>query len=284
MRIVKAFLMAAGLMSSAAHAVDRPARPPAGKWVVNFGAAECIASRNYGTAEAPFFLVLKNPPMGDIVQVALLKPGKSGKYSQQLSASLTLDDRPPVGMSMILAGGQQTDNVLFSMSLARPLAQSLAASKKVRIQAGHRLDETLELTQVGPVLAKLDECSAMLREVWHVKPEDLTMVSSPSAQLPPKADLKQRMSTSTGGFLSAADYPDIALRGDLEGSVTMALLVDESGRVADCTVIATTGVAALEAQSCGIVKQRAKFTPALGLDGKPTKDSTVTRITWRLED
>jgi len=67
------------------------------------------------------------------------------------------------------------------------------------------------------------------------------------------------------------------------GSVAFVLLIDEEGKVADCTVTETSGVASLDAQSCAIVKERAKFKPATGLDGKPSKSSYFQRISWRLE-
>jgi hypothetical protein len=64
--------------------------------------------------------------------------------------------------------------------------------------------------------------------------------------------------------------------------VTLALLIDETGKIADCTVIGTSGAASLDTQSCGMLKDRARFKPAIGLDGKPAKGSFIQRITWRV--
>ena len=66
------------------------------------------------------------------------------------------------------------------------------------------------------------------------------------------------------------------------GVVAFALLVNEQGRVADCTVIKTSGAAALDAQSCIVLRQRATFHPALDPAGKPAKDALVGRIRWKL--
>jgi TonB family protein len=71
-------------------------------------------------------------------------------------------------------------------------------------------------------------------------------------------------------------------RGD-GGTVTIALLVDESGKVADCSVIQTSGVAVLDAQTCAVMNVRAKFTPGVGENGKPKKIAFVQRITWRVQ-
>ena len=67
------------------------------------------------------------------------------------------------------------------------------------------------------------------------------------------------------------------------GAVSLALLIDEQGKVADCTVTQTSGVAALDAQSCAIIKERGKFSPAIGHDGKPAKSSWLQRINWALQ-
>ncbi len=60
------------------------------------------------------------------------------------------------------------------------------------------------------------------------------------------------------------------------------ILVDEQGKVADCTVIQTSGVAALDAQSCSVIKLGAKYKPAIGLDGKPAKSAAFQTISWKI--
>ncbi|HEX2803352.1 MAG TPA: energy transducer TonB, partial [Sphingomicrobium sp.] len=66
------------------------------------------------------------------------------------------------------------------------------------------------------------------------------------------------------------------------GGVGLVLLVDETGKVADCSVIRTSGVAALDAQACTILKLRGKLEPAIGADGKPAKGSLVGSVNWRI--
>ena len=85
------------------------------------------------------------------------------------------------------------------------------------------------------------------------------------------------------GLFSSDDYPGIAVFNDQMGAVSLVLLIDEQGKVADCTVTQTSGVAALDAQSCAVIKERGKFSPAIGQDGKPAKSSWLQRINWRLE-
>lgn len=67
------------------------------------------------------------------------------------------------------------------------------------------------------------------------------------------------------------------------GTVRVALLIDEKGRIADCAILDTSGTPVLDAQTCAILKERARFKPAIGPDGKPAKDGYIQRITWRVE-
>ena len=63
---------------------------------------------------------------------------------------------------------------------------------------------------------------------------------------------------------------------------SMMLLIDEAGKLANCMVVGTSGYASLDAQSCAVLKERAKFVPALGIDGKPTKSGILQRIRWQM--
>jgi protein TonB len=95
--------------------------------------------------------------------------------------------------------------------------------------------------------------------------------------------LKSRAKGDLRRFFSSDDYPWMALIKDQEGQVQFSILIDEKGRVADCSVIEPSGVAVLDAQSCAILTERASFTPAIGTDGKPARDSYISRIVWRTE-
>jgi outer membrane biosynthesis protein TonB len=116
----------------------------------------------------------------------------------------------------------------------------------------------------------MDECVADLRQVWNVWDPN-----GPSK-------LKQAPKGNVNGLIRSEDYPGIALLQNQQGSLQFVLLIDEGGRVADCTIVETSGVASLDAQSCAILQDKARFTPAIGLDGKPAKSSYFQRVTWRI--
>ena len=85
---------------AAAAPPSRPALAPTGKWVVDFDTAQCVASRNYGSPDKPLFLALKQPALGDVMQLLFLRPSSSSsRFAEQVDATLATDGGAPVADS-----------------------------------------------------------------------------------------------------------------------------------------------------------------------------------------
>src|SRR5688572_16759769 len=69
------------------------------------------------------------------------------------------------------------------------------------------------------------------------------------------------------GF-SAGDYPQDALRAGEHGQVRFTLDVDAAGLPTNCTITTSSGFPRLDAQTCELLKLRARFTPARDPDGQ----------------
>lgn len=255
---------------AAAAPPSTPALAPTGKWVVDFDTAQCVASRNYGSPDKPLFLALKQPALGDVVQLLFLRPSSSSaRFAEQVEATLATDGGAPAAKTML--SYSSTDRKMRIVQFNMPLnefARVRAAQALTVRTAG--LDETFALKDLERLMQVMDQCVADLRMVWNV--------GQPLAP-----NLAQGPVGSVQGLLRWEDYPAVALDKDAGGSVGLALLIDEQGKVADCTVTQTSGVAALDAQSCATVKQRARFKPAIGRDGKPAKSSWQQKVSWRIE-
>jgi TonB family protein len=268
MRLSLAAVAALMMITATAGQAAEP-RPPTGKWVVNFDAAQCIASRNYGTAKVPFFLVIKAPPVGNVIQLAVMLKGRR-EAPEQLEAKLIVDQRPPLRASVMAytpkGGGLRAHRINLPSADFMPLRQA----KSLEIQSPG-LTETFALSQMEPLLKTMEQCVADLRTVWNV--------ADPTGT---QSKLKERAKGNIASFVSNDDYPAVALDQNQTGIVAFALLIDEAGKVADCTVIETSGAASLDSQSCAVLRIRAKFTPAVGADGKPAKDALVGKIRWQI--
>lgn len=251
-----------------APALSEPApKAPTDKWIVDFDDAQCVAMRNYGTKESPFVLALKQPALGEVMQLSVVRRGTGAAFAEEHDASISVDGGNPIQLTAVSAAVRQTHNVVVRMNIPRPTFDLISRAKTIRVRAKDQLDAAFQLSQVDGVLKVLDQCVADLRRVWNVGDQ-------------PAAPLKKRVQGTIAGLISPDDYPGAALDNDERGTVTYALLINEAGKVADCTVIETSGVAALDAQSCATIKARAQFAPAVGLDGKPAKDATTGKVTW----
>jgi TonB family protein len=136
---------------------------------------------------------------------------------------------------------------------------------------GGALDETFAVSDMPRLLGELDRCLVDLQDYWNVGPQRADRIASPAKSSPP-----------LNALYSRGDYPSVALSSHLEGSVTMTFLVDETGGIADCSVDDTSGIPALDTMSCYVVKNRARFEPARGADGKPIRSAYTQKVVWRI--
>lgn len=267
LRTATFFAMISALWTPASPA---DARTPTGGWVVSFDDAQCLAFRDYGTKEAPVQLLLKTPPIGGVVQLAIALKG-SEILASQVKGTLAVDDRAPTKISMIAYSPKDTGLRVYSMNLPEADFALIRQARSITVEGGG-LRETLALTHMAPMLKAVDDCVIDLRRVFNVT-DPTTAENSP---------LQRRAKAKLGKLITSEDYPRDAIDRYQGGSVKFALLIDEKGKVADCSVIGTSGIAVLDAQSCALLKTRARFEPAIGVDGKPAKDAVSATIVWRM--
>jgi protein TonB len=78
------------------------------------------------------------------------------------------------------------------------------------------------------------------------------------------------------------DYPPAAIAMNAEGWVDFRLVVGPDGRVATCTVTASSGSRALDSATCRIMRSRGRFTPAIDSHGNPAAAAIDQAVEWRL--
>jgi TonB family protein len=167
------------------------------------------------------------------------------------------------------AVNERSERVVL-MNLPLDQFASVRKGRSLSISAMGEFNETFQLASIEPLMKVMDSCVADLRKIWNVD-----VAGGTSLQSLPTGSLQ--------GLFRGNDYPGIAISRMKGGSVSFVLLINEQGRVADCTVVRTSGVAALDAQSCAVVTERARFQPAIGKDGKPAKATFRQIITWRIQ-
>ena len=271
MRVVCA---AAVALSFPSAALAKEPAPPTSKWVVNFSDAQCVATRQYGED----FLVVKVPPLGDVVQLALFTKG-SVSGPDQVEGSLRVDGGTPIKVSALLFNADKSRQMIHSVNLPRETFGQVQNGRELHWRFSDA-NRTVTLKGMNSLMKVMDECVADLRKVWNVRHEKIDDPSEKVAAATPAG--WTRAKANLAKYFDSDDYPGVAMQGNQDGLVAFALLVNEQGRVADCTVVKTSGVAALDAQSCILLRQRARFEPARDASGQPVKDALIGRIRWRL--
>jgi TonB family protein len=246
---------------------------PTGKWVVHFDDAQCLAQRNYGTTEKPLYLLLKQPPVGDVLQLSILRAAQFGS-TRDLEGTLEFAGSPQQKVSILKFTPKKGKLGVLMMNLKLEQFASARTSSAVTIQpgAGEGPGVTLALVQLGSLMDVMNSCVADLRKVWNV---DRSAAEAGAERNDSQGALR--------GLFTADDFPSQALERMSSGTVKIALLVNEAGKVADCSVIETSGEAVLDAQTCIVVRARAKFAPMIASDGKPAKQAFIQGIRWQVE-
>lgn len=268
-------LVAAGLLAFPAASAQAEPLQPTAKWVVDFDEAQCIAYREYGTREKPMTLVFKQPALGSVMQVAVLTKGHFSGEPKQVDGSIRFDDRPAVKIPA-LQWRHNRDKLPIRM-INVPLKDFAAArtAKILRFEAG-ALQREFGLSDVNDLMKVMNVCVADLAKVWNVPAE--ASVDGKSGSVGRAAAI----SGGVAGLFRAEDYPAAAISNEQTGRVTFVVLVDEQGKVADCSIVETSGVAVLDSQACAIIGERAKFKPALDSAGNPRKDALIQTVRWEI--
>lgn len=89
---------------------------------------------------------------------------------------------------------------------------------------------------------------------------------------------------NTGKWVTNDDYRPRWIREDMAGRAAFTLNIDATGKVAGCTITRSTGHAPLDAATCELVTERARFTAARDSSGKPVAGSYSGSVTWRIPE
>ncbi|MDB5691958.1 MAG: energy transducer TonB [Alphaproteobacteria bacterium] len=111
-----------------------------------------------------------------------------------------------------------------------------------------------------------------------------TIVEPPPPPPPPPKFEPARARADLHSYVSNADYPDAAIRGEEQGTTRFRLSVGPDGRVTDCAVTGSSGSSSLDATTCRLMRMRAHFAPARDGSGHPTTDNVASAIRWVLPD
>ncbi|MCM8731734.1 energy transducer TonB [Hephaestia sp. GCM10023244] len=82
------------------------------------------------------------------------------------------------------------------------------------------------------------------------------------------------------GTITNKDYPKSARKAGHGGIVTVTLTIAADGRVSDCLVARSSGVASLDETTCRLARMRFRYTPARDAAGRAVPDLAGWQQRW----
>lgn len=253
-------------LAAAASAAPIPADPPlmpSGNWTVDWGYTNCLAIQSYGDARNPTTFAFKPSIDGDVIRLTV---SRKGPYQNASHFELKVGDVKTTALSFTPS---KSGMEVFWINIPRADFDRLAIEPALAIKGG-RLDLNLSTKGFAAATAAINKCSTDLRALWNANEAGQARISvKPVALISPWKLVKPE------------DYPDQAMFEGRNGTTTISLLVDEKGAVKDCVVELASGVATLDAQTCLMIQQRGKFSPAKDAEGNPIKSRLSYRFRWK---
>jgi hypothetical protein len=267
-RVFFAALIVAILIS--ATPVTAGVLQPTANWVVDYREDQCLATRQYGQPAKPLTLGVRPSPNGETYELLVSQPHSGPDFATELKGAVDFG-RGPTKAWLLTYGSKIGKSTVYQFRIsAADMAQARSAAT-VTFKAEKAPNITFALGSMPELLKSLEDCTADLMHYWNADGEKNGTISKGA-----KGDVRS--------VFTADDYPADALQRNQQGSSQFLLLIDEKGAVAGCHVVVPSGTPVLDVMGCQVIRKRAKFTPALDLHGKPTRDMVTTPpVVWSLE-
>jgi hypothetical protein len=239
-------------------------------WTLDYAESQCTASRTFGKADDPLIFAIRPAPNGETYELLVGSTHRGPQYAEELKGRVDFGQGPIKAWLLHYGGqkGKKLDVYAYRIS-AGEMAQARRANA-VSLTAKEAISFTFKLDQMNELMSGLEKCTEDLKQYWNMDSMQTGRVATPS-----KGDLRT--------LFTSEDYPAEALMDNKEGSGQFLLLIDEKGSVAGCHVQRPSGIPILDAMGCQVLRERARFHPALDAQGHPVRSSVITPlVSWRL--
>jgi TonB family protein len=148
---------------------------------------------------------------------------------------------------------------------------SVANEGVISISVSGEMDEEFAIPGFAAAVQLLDQCAVDLGRHWGFTKEQQKSLAKAPEPLQPLHK-----------YFDPSDYPEAAMMRGSSGRAKVRITVSETGQPTDCVLIKPSGDTALDAATCSVFMQSARFHPALDNSGKPMKALIVENVSWYL--
>ncbi len=266
-RLFRAALAAALLVTT----TPCPAQAPKAvqRWQVDWGEQRCTLLRR-SDSDPAITMALRIIPGALRPELSLINPEwKSNPLgiTEDLEVVLLPTDLRVKATGVSVKLGDGVGRAVMMDGLGEDFLDRFAEASQFRVDRRGKPLAAFAFTGAGKAIEALRRCNDGLLEAWGMDPKQ-------------HEKLRSMPQGTVAGLFHGNDYPESSIRAGNSGMVVVLFTVGVDGRVSDCKPVGPSGDKALDHKTCSILMERARFTPAVGLDGSPTPAKQVQTIIW----
>lgn len=260
--------MFAAAFAAAPPAPPIPAAEPTAKWVVDFAAEYCTASRSFRLNGADLIFGIQPGVMQDGARVMIQAPRNLSSWEGEKASVFIGPGRLDLASTVLVQPVVLPGHARYVIGLTPENYDKLLTTRQLTFDGEH-LRARFDLASLGSLTKVLDQCKSTLLASWGLPVEAQARLAS----FPKPND--------AAAIFSSNDYPNRAANRGAIGEVRALTSVDSFGRVTDCRILRSSGHADLDAATCASIRKRARFTPALDKAGKPMASPYLFTTRWQ---
>ncbi len=274
-RAVLAWAVSAGIAAMfSTQALGSPL-PPSSPWQLDYAENECRLIREFGSGDNQLWLrIARGSTLDkfDMMVGGATLPKSNMIVDMTMSASSTgpAETKNALPYTAQIAGASH--NIYSILGADQSLLVAAANSEMLDLKIGSKAEIAFQMKGLNKARTALSTChDDLLTNVFKVDVAKMRALQSPP--LPAKGVER---------WVTTDDYPTPALVKNLTGKTQLVLSVDEKGKIADCTVIISSGHASLDQTACALMKKRGSFTPAKDANGNDVAAPWLSAVHWQI--
>jgi TonB family protein len=255
--------------SSIAAAGTGAALHPTDNWHVDYEETQCSATRSFGTASSLTVLGIVPSISGSTYKLLVGVPRNGPKFAEETFGTVDFG-RGPIRSWLLYHGTKGVKLTVYRFRVSAAEIEQARSATTVSFDPGKGRHYTFALSDMPALLDSLRTCRQDLQRYWNLDGKGTDTIA-----VPPEGDIQ---------VFTDKDYPAEALMRRQQGTAQYQLLVDGKGAIAGCDVLRPSGVAVLDLRGCEVLKDKAKYKPAIDSHGKPVRSVTTTRpVRWMID-
>jgi TonB family protein len=261
-----------GQLASVAAAAPNPETAQwqlATPFVIPAAPDRCVALMALRRGDDMLRVGLENRPSTDEFVVLIEAPGKFGDRTWA-TAKILLGGHRLAADNVIFEPSALPGTMIYRLQTNRAELESGGTNAELQVRSGS-LRIAFPITGLDSAIYKLDACASALMAQWGYSKEFQGNLAS-----------YPRIEGKLGDYASPNDYPISALQSGAMGDVHTLVTVSPRGRALGCRVVRSSGNQELDAKTCKILSERARYVPGKSIDGAAVIAPAYVTFRWEI--